>query len=181
MSDWTTPPATESLEWEYISRQVTAAIVASMEFDGISSDYRRFQLEIYVQRTATGLQTTVSLKFNDDSALIYMRMSSEYEGGQIDSNSFDASSLALTSMGQSTPAGVAGASWAFIQKPAATLAATYECFVVEPSTAAAANCDMRILSGRWENTSDFISKMSFTGQNIGPGSRFFLAGARESL
>jgi hypothetical protein len=160
------PPA-----WELIESKTLTTAAPTIDFTNIPTEFNALRMTIFCQRTYAGV-LSIALRFNDDDGTNYDVREILASGDVVSTMTFMGYSYAIVATVDSTHF---APSICWIQNLEASVEKDYI------SIAGLGATQFRHLSGRWNNTTDRITKISLLALilNLNTGSKAILEGTRQ--
>jgi len=166
-----TPILLRNTAWELIETKTLTAAASTIDFTNIPTDFNAFRMTIFCQRTYPGV-LSIALRFNDDSGPNYDIREILASGSTVTTTTFMSYGYAVVATVDSTHF---APSVVWIQNLEAGTEKDYI------SIAGVGANQFRHLSGRWNNTTQKITKISLLAliPYLNTGSKVILEGTRQ--
>ena len=158
--------------WEHIETRVLDENATAVDFEGLSADHAAFRLLALIRRSTYGGPMSTGLRFNDDDGQNYDFRDLLADSSGVRTTLVEANTFGVLGMFDDLHYGVA---FIYIQNRDATVQKEWLSF------AGLGSSSLRHITGRWNNTTSRISRITVTpviGQ-IYAGSMFILDGVRK--
>lgn len=161
--------------FELISDTTLTSAAASIQA-GVSTDYRRFRLTLYVVKDAT--DGAVSVRFNSDSGANYAWQ--EVKAVDTAVSGARSTAQAAITVNQAIDADDTGLYLVEVEKPLASTTGRCTATASLIDNAGTPAIEVFAVSGEWSNTSDLISSIAVLASagNFAAGTRLLVEGAK---